>query len=216
MPSELRISGSWGRAAVARCRIVTASACWPRMACTLPSMCRTSGCCGASAIAPIRWRSASSALCACNARSAAITAAEADAGKPARAVFMRAAAALFVVEDINRLLAGISFDSCHGRLPERPNYKVRNRAAHTAAFSAAAILFIQALVQRLVRDARLALAPQLRLERIVGGRQLVAHFQEVCPARRVERAAVERRAHRTAGFVAVRAIAEAALQRERF
>src|SRR6201999_2687605 len=82
--------------------------------------------------------------------------------------------------------------------------------------SAPTVFVAQALAERLVGDACLRLALELRFEQFARCAEFAAQLEEALPAFAVQLACLKRGAHRTAGFVAVRAVAEAALQRERF
>ena len=77
------------------------------------------------------------------------------------------------------------------------------------------IFFGKALAQRLALHARSGLALELRFERIAGRGQFVTQFQPGLPMRGIQIAGFQRRAHGATGFVAVAAIAEAAIQCQR-
>src|SRR5690606_24407074 len=77
------------------------------------------------------------------------------------------------------------------------------------------VFFVEALVEGLAEDAGFGLLGEAGRELVGGAGDLVAKLEEVRVAVRIQRAGLDRRAHRAAGFAIVAAIAEAALLGQR-
>src|SRR5690606_40946024 len=77
------------------------------------------------------------------------------------------------------------------------------------------VLFVEALVQRLAEDAGFGFLGEAGGELVGGAGDFVAELEVVRVAVRVQRAGLDRRAHRATGFAVMAAVAETALPGQR-